>query len=407
MWNLLELRERHGSAMIRASRGEEADATPARGAIPSIEMLDLADPDFDLLWPSELFVRESWSLVAKQDVWGSWFTDVENLLEEAFAGPLPRDEFSYDPAKRVDYLRRLIAAAPTLRYADVAKPYFPQRSGTAEPSALDEVSTRRRFASLVTDLERRGYLDRVFPSPCVDDQDFGEVDRSEYLRELLGWPGIWPLTNSIERLDSDTFLGLIEVFHDLAARPRTRHFHSFSSCGWHYSNFAVGVGRELYRWRVNRLLDSSVIPYRLATQGEDVGRLVEVADAGRGDLVDQTLGNAAEHESSRLSHAIALFRRRGASTDEKKSAVIVLAGLLEERRSRLKETLFSKDESALFEIANTFGLRHQNAMQKRDYSPAFVDWIFWWYLSTIELLQRLDGASNPADRDAADDAELF
>jgi len=43
----------------------------------------------------------------------------------------------------------------------------------------------------------------------------------------------------------------------------------------------------------------------------------------------------------------------------------------------------------LFHIANQFGIRHQTAGQLRDYDPMFLEWIFWWYLATIELTDRL------------------
>ena len=55
----------------------------------------------------------------------------------------------------------------------------------------------------------------------------------------------------------------------------------------------------------------------------------------------------------------------------------------------LKEALFSKDEVALFVIANKFDLRHGDEKQHTDYDPAFLDWVFRWYLATVELTDRL------------------
>ena len=60
----------------------------------------------------------------------------------------------------------------------------------------------------------------------------------------------------------------------------------------------------------------------------------------------------------------------------------------EERRSLLKEQL-TPDEGALFEIANRFGIRHRRADQSTAYSPLFLDWIFYAYLSTVDLTDRL------------------
>lgn len=49
------------------------------------------------------------------------------------------------------------------------------------------------------------------------------------------------------------------------------------------------------------------------------------------------------------------------------------------------------DEGALFEIANRFDLRPRRADQDQhgECDEAFLDWIFWWYLSTVELTNRL------------------
>ena len=55
----------------------------------------------------------------------------------------------------------------------------------------------------------------------------------------------------------------------------------------------------------------------------------------------------------------------------------------------LKTALFRDDEDALFRIANKFAIRHQDTKQRTDYDPMFLDWIFWCYLFTIELSDRL------------------
>ena len=52
--------------------------------------------------------------------------------------------------------------------------------------------------------------------------------------------------------------------------------------------------------------------------------------------------------------------------ETKRSAVVALAGILEERRSLLADELLTKDEGALFQIANKFGIRHQRADQRDD-----------------------------------------
>jgi len=90
-----------------------------------------------------------------------------------------------------------------------------------------------------------------------------------------------------------------------------------------------------------------------------------------------------------VHHAIASFRRREATAEDKRSALVTLAGILEERRQLIKADLGSADEGALFHIANKFAIRHQNMDEQGNYDPAFLDWIFWWYLGTVELTDRI------------------
>jgi hypothetical protein len=166
-------------------------------------------------------------------------------------------------------------------------------------------------------------------------------------------------------------------------------------------HFATRPARRLYRWRVNRLLADSDLGLRLAEDGEDLGRLVRVEPTGLEDLPERAVQGAGPETVDRVQHAIALFRARAATLEERRSAVITLAGILEERRSLLKVELLSKDETALFQIANQFAVRHQRADQRGDYEPAFLDWLFWWYLDTVQLTNQLLARRAPGSTPAS------
>ncbi|MFR9802656.1 hypothetical protein ACL02T_10175 [Pseudonocardia sp. RS010] len=147
----------------------------------------------------------------------------------------------------------------------------------------------------------------------------------------MGRRDLWPLKP--QRWDEDTFYGLIEAFHDLVARPRLSDGCPDRRCIGHFSQFSTETGRLIYRWQVNHLLSSADDPFRLAITGEDMGRLVRAVDEARGDLVDRVTHAAAEDVARRVEHAISLFRRRDTTEHDKRSAVIALAGILEERRA--------------------------------------------------------------------------
>lgn len=193
-------------------------------------------------------------------------------------------------------------------------------------------------------------------------------------------PGPW---------DDSTFYSLIEVIHDLVERPRTRFRHAYNNCGSHYSDFAFYPAQMLYRWTVNPILARHGLDLVLAKSGEDTGRLVHQPTDGRAALIDAALSAPDLTARPTVEHAISLFRGRDATREDKRSACVALAGLLEERRTLLKDRLHKKDEGALFQIANEFAVRHRHASQHSDYDDAYLDWLFWWYLATIDLTNKL------------------
>lgn len=56
--------------------------------------------------------------------------------------------------------------------------------------------------------------------------------------------------------------------------------------------FQIRRGKELYYWEINRLLGQTSLALRLATSGEDRGRLLEAVEDARNNLVVQTIGGA-------------------------------------------------------------------------------------------------------------------
>lgn len=242
------------------------------------------------------------------------------------------------------------------------------------------------FVELVHDLDRRGYFVRAFGGDCIDNGP-SDISAPGTIGLHLGWDPTWPLDPN-ELNDEGKLYDVIERLDDLVARPRRCFAHQYDEC-LHYVDGAPAIGRALYRWQVNELLDDAGVGLRLADDGEDAGRLVTVTDEARSGLVETMAGRADQSTADRVRHAISLFRSRGATEEDKRSACNALALVLEERRALLKQNLVKKDEGALFLIANEFAIRHEDGKQQGDYRPGFRDWIFWWYLATIELTDRL------------------
>ena len=115
-------------------------------------------------------------------------------------------------------------------------------------------------------------------------------------------------------------------------------------------------------------------------------RVVDNAREGSGRSV-RLSRQLTQRVGSSISTRSSGFAARAATTEDKRAAVVALAGALEERLPIIKECphLTSRDGADLFNIANNFALRHQDIKQKREYHPIFLDWMFWWFLAAIEV----------------------
>lgn len=288
----------------------------------------------------------------------------------------------------VRWLRNLAAAVPHLLQEKSPRAYWSQRVGglPAAATALETSTsaTATRVRKLVAWFEHENYFAQRLGFDCVD--GYGELDATpeSELERRVGKPALW--SSDPESWAPDDLWDFIEIFHDLAARPTRSSLHTWNECGWHPLRFSRASGQALYRWKMNELLATTAFDLRLADDGEDVGRLVRASSGPLAELVSDVLVAAPLDE---VNHAIALFRSRDGGRPEKRSAIVALARILEERRSLLKAELFKADEGALFDIANNFDVRHSNRKQKTQYDDAFLDWVFYWYLATIQLTDAL------------------
>jgi hypothetical protein len=325
--------------------------------------------------------QTSWSLARLAAVWS---------IAVSSAGA----EWDDDPGPGRSWVNDLLAHLHEFREHTPPRPYWPvRRAAPVEQPVCTVATASQRFTDPVGHLHADGYLARDFAQPCVDehtDERDGR-DLNAELQQRLGievaYPTLWPLKPAA--WDTDTFYGLIEVFHDLVARPRSRWRHEFNECGPHFEDFDTDAGRRVYRALINRLLAENAVELRLADTGEDAGRLVHVVDEARADLIERVLDTPDPGVAGRVGHAVTLFRGRDATDHDKRSAVSTLYGILEERRTLIRTEIGKKDDGALFSVANAFAIRHQGRGQQSDYDPAFLDWIIWWYLATIELTDRL------------------
>lgn len=284
--------------------------------------------------------------------------------------------------------------------------FFSARRSAETGGAMGLAETKRDFTRLIGDWYKSGYFDRAFGGDCPDEGHDAIASGQKKLAEVTGLDEIlWPplsgeaLSTAHEGWSEDVFLTLVEALFDEIARPRTFWWHDFCRHR-HYLDFSKPTGQELYLWRVNELLDRSVLPFRLSSDSPDRGYVVSLTFGPLHELAHQSLVSAPNDDRGGVGHALKLFRSRTATRHEKRSAVVELAGLLEARREAIKSLLATKDEGDLFNIANNFALRHRDMNQKGDYREAWLDWIFWWYLSTLKLTYSLEADSTDSSEQA-------
>jgi len=262
---------------------------------------------------------------------------------------------------------------------------------------------RRLVVHCLDDFRERGYMQEAFGIECVDGDSDGTLGRDPdayFLRTILR-EGIWPYwrvdptteawatPQSIwTTWDEDTLFDVVEVMHDLVSKPTKGSYHDYAECGMHYWDFNRTAGQDEFRQELNVVLRLNDPPYEM----DGLGQIIEGAPEEFRTLLGAPVPPGTEHDlvMSKIDAAVARFRTRGASIDDRRHAVRDLADVLEALRPDIKQSMMSADEGALFNIANNFAIRHNNRQQRGDYDRVtWLRWTFYVYLATIHAVLRI------------------
>jgi len=278
------------------------------------------------------------------------------------------------------------------------KQYYAQRHGRgpkATPWPIEAI--RRLMFSAWDKLTEDGYFQEAMGYECVDSNNpgghepgsLGEDIGAHFLRTLM-LEKVWPYRDHELVYDEDTLYSMAEVLYDLVSAPieSGSYYHSFSNCGWHYNKFDDAAGQERYRQEMNAVLALADPPHAM----NDRGLVVELGPPEFRALMTAALPADADEDliAKRVRAAVARYERHGASIEDRGHAVRDLADVLEALRDDIKTEMLSTDESALFHLANGFGIRHNTRQQQTDYDKAvWLRWAFYVYLATIHAVLRV------------------
>jgi hypothetical protein len=189
--------------------------------------------------------------------------------------------------------------------------------------------TKEGFATLLTDvflsLRKGGYLDQTLGWPGVRANPFGDppddARAKRFFAMRLGDP--WPVramgsATLLELTDDEQIFDLIELLHrDVVSKPLEGNRREFDRA----------AGLAVLRERINPVLARRDPPLELSPEGHIIERVQEPFRR----LVEQPLPETAPKKEvqERVDDAVTHFRRRNATSGDRRAAVRELADVLE------------------------------------------------------------------------------
>lgn len=202
----------------------------------------------------------------------------------------------------------------------------------------------------------------------------------------------FPITKwTNEDITEDHVFDVLEFLYDHVAKPGEWEERTTAS-GWNYSDYDAyddKAGQEEFRGMANVFLADYKAGYELTADGA----ILALGEEGLQHIINAEIVSYDEaNVDSKVRSAIAKWRNRHLSISEKKEAIRELADVFEwlKKTKGLEKVLAKKDEAAIFDIANNFGIRHHDPKQKASYDRAiWYAWMFHFYLATCHAVIRL------------------
>src|SRR6266568_625245 len=202
----------------------------------------------------------------------------------------------------------------------------------------------------------------------------------------------FPITKwAPEEITEDHIFDALEFLYDHVSEPG-EWVAMVSETGYNYQEYDGyddEAGQTEFRINANAFLADYKTGFELTKDGV----IFALATHGLQHILDSEIIPYDEtNVDNKVRTAIARWRNRQLSLSEKREAIRELADVFEwlKKTKRLSTVLDGKDESAIFDVANNFGIRHHNPKQKTNYDQTiWYAWIFHFYLATYHAAIRL------------------
>jgi len=202
----------------------------------------------------------------------------------------------------------------------------------------------------------------------------------------------FPITKwSQEIITEDHVFDVLEFLYDHVSKPgeMVQMTTETGYNSWDYGNYDAEAGRTEFIDKANSFL----CDYRTGYELMKDGTILAIGSQGLQHILDaEILPYDEANVDSKVRNAITKWRNRHLSFAGKKEAVREMADVFEwlKKTKGLDKVLDGKDESALFDIANNFAIRHHNPKQKSHYDKnIWYSWMFHFYLATYHAAIRL------------------
>ena len=274
---------------------------------------------------------------------------------------------------------RLLESAPT----PPARRYYVARM---QPGGLTLGALHRKLQHLYLYFRDRDY----FKAAGITQFDLPEPIKHKAAFSLSF--EMFPITKWAKHdITEEHIFEVLEFLHDHVSRPG-KMVEMTSETGFNYSDYDgydERAGRAEFRKEVNAFLGDYKSGFELTKEGI----ILALGADGLQHILDADIVPYDEvNVDSKVRNAIIKWRNRRLSLEEKKAAIRELADVFEwlKKTKELAKILDRKDDSAIFELANNFALRHHNPSQKTNYDQAiWYSWIFHFYLATYHAVIRL------------------